>query len=284
MKDTFGNLQGKNGIFSLTCLLFVLALLAPAGADSLWDSDFKGYIADGSGVGIGTTLVVHIAPSTKLTLTAAHIDSSEGRLSFSGGSGSGLFDFLPQASTGNTREVEEESAYSLDTQISAAVSARDENGLYYLEGERTLTINGHRETLRVAGWFSPQQVASDGSVDFGTLHRSSLEYISPGLESAQIIGPDDISRVEQPESMGPAAPTGEAAAVEETTETAGTEEGGLPTDEPADQPAAVPEGPAESLPSEAERQTGAGYQLSEEKQLQLLLRFFNRFLGTVFKP
>jgi hypothetical protein len=270
-------------MFSLICLLALLAPVSTANADSLWDPDFEGYIVDGSGVEIGAALVVRITPSTELTLTSAYIDSSEGRLSFSGGSGTGLLDFLPQASSATSREVEQESAYELDTRLGAVITDRDDDGLYYLEGERSLSINGSRESLRVSGWFSPRQVQPDGSIHFDMLHRSLLEYTSPGLDQAEVLRLEDIQETEMPEVRPETAPT-------DPEEAAGPEE------------AAVPESPAEA--EEADAGTAAGsvletmpaagsqapdtqterasrYQLTEEKQKQLLLRFFNRFISTI---
>jgi len=268
-------------MFSLICLLTLLAPVPSASADSLWDSDFEGYIVDGSGVEIGAALVVRITPSTELTLTSAYIDSSEGRLSFSGGGGSGLLDFLPQASSATNREVEQESSYELDTSLGALISDRDENGLYYLEGERSLSINGSKETLRVSGWFSPRQVQSDGSIQFRMLHRSVLEYTSPGLDQAGVLNPEDLQKVETPPSRPETAQEGpEGPESPESPEGSSVPADGETSAGTAEEAADVQSAPvSQSLDAPAE---GASrYQLTEEKQKQLLLRFFNRFITTV---
>jgi hypothetical protein len=115
------------------------------------------------------------------------------------------------------------------------------------------------------------------------LHRSLLEYTSPGLDQAEVLRLEDIQETEMPEVRPETAPT-------DPEEAAGPEE------------AAVPESPAEA--EEADAGTAAGsvletmpaagsqapdtqterasrYQLTEEKQKQLLLRFFNRFISTI---
>ncbi len=272
-------------MFSLVCLLTILAPVPSANADSLWDPDFEGYIVDGSGVEIGAALFVRITPSAELTLTSAYIDSSEGRLSFSGGSGSGLLDFLPQVSSATSREVEQESAYQLDTRLSAVVTDRDENGLYYLEGERALLINGSSETLRVSGWFSPRQVQSDGSISFDMLHSSMLEYISPGLDQAEVLNLEDLQEIKLPEARPeppvealerPEGPESPAAPAEEgvTEDIQGSPE---PTD--TDMPAEAADSGTRDRDTQIEGTSQ--YQLTEERQKQLLLRFFNRFISTV---
>jgi len=276
MNRTYGIMRRKHGIYILMCLVIAILPCAAADAESLWDPDFKGYIVDGSGVRIGTTLVVRITPSTELTLKSAHIDSTEGLLSFSGGSGSGLFDFLPHVSTGTSRELEQESSYNLETLLSALVTDRDESGLFYLEGERSLSINGSTEKLSVKGWFSPQQVQPDGSLSFDVMHKSILEYSSPGLETGQVLLPEDITEpVEQTVS-----PVEEG--LTENVPPAGTS----PNEETV--PALDTAGIDDTSPGIGEKGAGTpgsgGYELTDEKQKQLLLQFFNRFLSTIFTP
>lgn len=274
MDHSFGILRGKIGMFSLICLLTLLAPVPTANADSLWDPDFEGYIVDGSGVEIGAALVVRITPSTELTLTSAYIDSSEGRLSFSGGSGTGLLDFLPQASSATSLEVEQKSSYELDTRLGAVITDRNEEGLYYLEGERRLSINGSKETLRVSGWFSPRQVQPDGSIHFDMLHRSVLEYTSPGLDQAEVLNPEDIQEAEMPE-IRPETASDSLAGPESSAEPGEADAG---TAAESSQEAASADG---FQAPDTQTKGASRYQLTEEKQKQLLLRFFNRFISTV---
>lgn len=224
-------------------MLFVFFSAGSSGAETLWDPVFGGYISDGSGLTTGTTLKVLVTPSTQLTLSSSHIDSTEGRLSFSGGSGGGLFDFLPRASSSGTVEVEEESSYSLETYLTALVTRRGEYGLYYLEGSRSISLNGNREKLSVGGWFSAEQVSPAGTLAFDSLHDAVLEYSSPGLAMDEILSREDLTSTT-------------AGRMETTTPPAGAE---TPM---------TPEAP--------------GTALTEEKQKELLLRYFNRFLQNLF--
>jgi len=261
-------MRTKHGTFFVLCLFLAFSSFHMAGADSLWEPEFKGYIADGSGVDIGTTLVVLINPAAELTLTAAHLDSSEGRLSFSGGEGSGLFEFLPQASSGTSIKVEEGSSYSLETRLNSLVTQRDQRGLYYLEGERSLTLNGYTENLKISGWFSPGQVSSDGTISFHSLHQSILEYSSPGLAAGQVISEEDLMKTEKP-----GTDRTEAASTEDVILDGST----LPAESPA-----VQADSASQPAAEEESELDFGYRLTEEKQIQILLRYFNRFLSTIF--
>jgi hypothetical protein len=226
------------------CMLFVFFSAGSLGAETLWDPDFGGYIGDGSALRIGDTLRVLVTPSTRLTLSSSHIDSTEGRLSFNGGSGGGLFDFLPEASSSGRLKVEEDGSYGLEASLTARITRRGENGLYHLEGSRSIRLNAYIEKLSVAGWFSAAQVSPEGTLAFESLHEASLEYSSPGLAMEAILGREDLreSGVGQPPRTGDIA---------STAADAGT--------------------------------SAAGPALTEEKQRELLLRYFNRFLQNFFK-
>ncbi|HDQ13740.1 MAG TPA: hypothetical protein ENN41_02865 [Sediminispirochaeta sp.] len=232
----------------LPVLLFGLVTASILGAETLWDSNFRGYTVDGSGFDVGSVLVVDIAPSTELKISASHIDSGQGRLEFQGGSGRDFFDFLPQASSSTSTKLEEEVSYELRAKIAARVVRKDEAGLLHIEGERSVTINGRRESILVSGIVSPSQIGSDATVPFHLLSDSILEYRGPGLSSEAIVRDTEITeRIPDP--------------------TAGDGE-------------EIEDGEAETAQDEG----STGMRLTEEKQRELLLQYFNRFLSTMFSP
>ncbi|MDZ7794093.1 MAG: flagellar basal body L-ring protein FlgH [Spirochaetia bacterium] len=257
---------GREYKYSLKSAAFAAALLFLSFTlygETLWDQNFKGYIADGAALKVGDIIAVGINSTTTLTLSASHVDSQEGKLSFTGGEGKALFSFLPEGSSSTVREVEEDSTYALETKIPVRIVERDQNGLLNIEGQRSVTINGNTETVRISGLASAESVNSQGVLQFEDLYNAVLEYTSPGLEPSEFLTVEDINRSE-PEPAEPPAPlataTPEADNLEQTLEQQSAEE--------------------QSNTATA----GSTLSLTPEKQQELLLQFFNRFISTLFRP
>mgnify|MGYP006304020213 CR=1 FL=1 len=247
----------RGAAFIAALLLFVLSI----NAESLWDQNFEGYVADGAALEVGEIISVTVTPTTTLTLASSHVDSQEGRLSFTGGDGSALFSFLPTGSSNLSKEIEEESSYTLETEIPVRITGRDENGLLNLQGARTVRLNNNNETLRISGSCAAEAVDSQGTIRFNDLYNAVLEYTSPGLEKESVLTEEDLrerqaAEAEQPTAGTPGEPATAGAPAAGTAET--TEAGGQ---------AAAP-----------------GYELSEERRRELLLQYFNRFINTLFDP
>ncbi|MFW6274487.1 MAG: flagellar basal body L-ring protein FlgH [Spirochaetota bacterium] len=259
----------RSAAFIAALLLFSLGL----NAESLWDSDFEGYVADGAALQIGDIISVTVTPNTTLTLTSSHVDSHEGRLSFTGGDEKSLFSFLPQGSSNLSQEIEEESSYTLETEIPVRIIDRDENGLLSLEGTRTVRLNNNSETMRISGSCAAEAVNSQGIIRFNDLYNAVLEYTSPGLERENIITEADLRERQTAESEQPTAGTLEEPATDgaPAAETAETDE----TDETAETAEGAEGGGQAAAPE---------YELSEERQRELLLQYFNRFISTLFEP
>ncbi len=252
----------RSAAFIAALLLFSLGL----NAESLWDPDFEGYVADGAALQVGDIISVTVTPNTTLTLASTHVDSQEGRLSFTGGDGKSLFSFLPQGSSNLSQEIEEESSYTLETEIPVRITGRDENGLLNLEGARTVNLNNNNETLRISGSCAAEAVNSQGIIRFNDLFNAVLEYTSPGLERENIVTEADIREREaaqaqaQAQAQTPNAGTPGTSQVNETTDA------------------------AEETAETGGRAAAPGYELSEERQRDLLLQYFNRFISTLFEP
>ncbi len=283
-REYHDSLRSRSAALIAALLLFTFSLHA----ESLWDSDFGGYVADGVALQIGDIISVTVTPHTTLTLASSHVDSQEGRLSFTGGEGKSLFSFLPQGSSNLSKEVEQESSYALETEIPVQITGRDENGLLSLEGSRTVQLNNNNETLRISGRCAAESVSAERTIRFNDLYNAVLEYTSPGMQAEQIITEADIRERETADA--------EQADGQVTAGTAGTAEqteGGVPAEADAgeegagaaEQPAGAQAGPGAGLePPQAAEATSPVYQLSAEKQRELLLQYFNRFIDTLFEP
>jgi len=257
---------GREYKYSLKSAAFAAALLFLSFSlygETLWNQNFKGYVADGAELKVGDIIAVGVTSTTTLTLSASHVDSQEGKLSFTGGEGKALFSFLPEGSSSTVREVEEDSTYTLETKIPARIVDRDQNGLLSVDGQRNVTINGNTETVRIRGSASAESVDSQGVLQFEDLYNGVLEYTSPGLESSEFLTAEDISRTE-PEASEPPAPPASATPEADNIEQALEQQAG------EDQPSTAP--------------TSSSLSLTPEKQQELLLQFFNRFISTLFKP
>lgn len=260
---------GREYKYSLSSAAFAAALLFLSFSlhgETLWNQEFKGYLADGAALKVGDIIAVSVTPATTLSLSASHVDSQEGKLSFTGGEGESLFSFLPEGSSSAVREVEEDSAYTLETQIPARIVERDQNGVLRVEGQRSVTINGNAETVRIRGLASAESVDSQGVLQFEDLYNAVLEYTSPGLESSEFLAAEDINRTEQETPAPPEPATGETDNTEQTVN----------TEQSLEQQAG--ENQASTVPA------GSSLSLTPEKQQELLLHFFNRFISSLFKP
>ncbi len=275
-------------------LVAALLLFIPSlNCETLWESEFQGYVADGASLSVGDLVAVIVNPQTTLTLNTTHVDSQEGKLSFSGGEGSSLLSFLPEGSSSLNKEVEEESSYTLESRIPARIMQRDQNGMLMLEGSRTVKINGKEENLRVSGWCSAESINSQRIVEFNELYNSVLEYTSPGLKPKEIITTEDIKKdlaADETEGVsggqqaaGTAEPT--EGGVPGETEAGGAAEGageGEATAASATAPVEQAESGGQAA-GEAAAETSADMELSDQKQRDLLLQYFNRFIDTLFE-
>ena len=261
---------GREYQYSLKSAAFVAALLFLSFSlhgETLWDQDFKGYVADGASLQVGDIIAVGVTSTTTLTLSTSHVDSQEGKLSFTGGEGKSLFSFLPEGSSNTVREVEEDSTYTLETKIPAQIIERDQNSMLSVEGQRSVIINGNTETVRIRGIARAASVDSQGVLQFEDLHNAVLEYTSPGLESSEFLAAEDLRRTE-PESAE--SPTPPASATADTNADSNNLEQSLEQQTGEDQSNSV--------------QASSTLSLTPEKQQELLLQFFNRFISTLFKP
>src|SRR6056297_3509987 len=257
---------GRGYKYSLKSAAFVAALLFLSFSlygETLWNQNFKGYVADGAELKVGDIIAVGVTSTTTLTLSASHVDSQEGKLSFTGGEGKALFSFLPEGSSSTVREVEEDSTYTLETKIPARIVDRDQNGLLSVEGQRNVTINGNTETVRIRGIVRAESVDSQGVLQFEDLHNAVLEYTSPGLESSEFLAAEDLIRTEPEPAESPTPPASE------TTDSVNVEQ-------------TIEQQTGENQSNAV--QASSTLSLTPEKQQELLLQFFNRFISTLFKP
>ena len=129
----------------------LLAAVCPAGGESLWSPDFKGYLSGSKGLAVGDSLVVQIDASSSLSFSSSSNDSKNLTLEFTGGESGNLFSFLPQVRTGGTQTTTGKDTLSLKTQIPVVVTAVNPDGTAQVQGSRTVAVQGKNESITVSG-------------------------------------------------------------------------------------------------------------------------------------
>ncbi len=190
----------------------LLAVLMPAGAESLWSPAFKGYLSGSQGLAVGDALVVQIDAATSLSFASSSNDSKNLTLEFTGGETGNLFSFLPQVRTGGTLTTTGKDTLSLKADIPVVVTAVNADGTAQVQGARTITVQGKNESITVSGLVSPGLLDQKGTISFSRLANARLAYRTFLASAANVLSPADLQAILAPA----AAPAAGAAAVPAT--------------------------------------------------------------------
>ena len=273
--------SGKTGIRrnkrSVTLIIgFLLLSAATAAGDSLWSTEFSGYLDDEQIIEIGDTVIVKIDADFSLSFRSTSVDSKTFTLEFGGGEYGELFSFLPQIRASGDQDVKGSDELQLSSELAVRVTEIAEDGLLYVQGSRTIAVMGKEESLSLSGWLDPKDVGRNREIPFSRIADLRLVYRSLIQPEDEVLRDEDIEAVLQ-ELVSPeqesAPPAEEAAAGEEEGVGAAAVEA-APTGEEGGQPEVAaeetPAGPA--TPS-----------LTEEKKKELFLRYVNRLLDLIFQ-
>ena len=238
----------------------LLAVVMPAGGESLWSPDFKGYLSGGRGLAVGDTLVVQIDASSTLSYSSSSNDSKNLTIEFTGGESGNLFSFLPQVRTGGTQTTSGKDSLALKTQIPVLVTALNRDGTAQVQGSRTVAIQGKSESITVNGSISPNLLDQKGAVNFSKLTAARLTYTTFLASSKDVLSPADLQRL-----LVPAPAAGTAAAPVAGTPAAAAATGA------AGAPAAGAAAPAQP-----------GLTIPDARKKELLLLYLNRLIDVIF--
>jgi hypothetical protein len=223
-------------------------------AESLWSSDFKGYLSGARGFVKGDAVVVQIDASSTLSFSATTNDSKSLTMEFSGGDAGGLFSFLPQGKTTDALSAKGAETYTLSAEVAAVVADVDATGRGMIQGSRSVSIDGKTETVTISGWVSPKDVGPQGKIPFSRLADARLVYKTLLIPSEPILTDKDIQQI-LAQQMPAAGSTG------------------APTTAPADAAAGTTYTPAAPAQSMA---------LSDAKKKELLLIYLNKLIDILF--
>jgi flagellar basal body L-ring protein FlgH len=260
----------------------LLAVVLPAGGESLWSPDFKGYLSGSKGLAVGDALVVQIDASSSLSFSASSNDSKNLTLEFTGGDSGNIFSFLPQVRTGGTQTTAGKDSLSLKTQIPVVVTAVNPDGTAQVQGSRTVAIQGKSESITVTGSVSPGLLDQKGSINFSKLANARLAYTTFLASPKDVLSPADLQRLLAPAPAAAAptavAPAGTAAPAAGTT-AAATPGTAAPATGTATAPgtAAPAAGAATAAPA-----AQPGLTIPDARKKELLLLYLNRLIDVVF--
>lgn len=272
----------------------LLAAALPAGGESLWSPDFKGYLSGSKGLAAGDSFVVQIDASSSLSFSSSSNDSKNLTLEFTGGESGNIFSFLPQVRTSGTQTTAGKDTLGLKTQIPVVVTAVNPDGTAQVQGSRAVVIQGKNESITVTGVLSPRLLDQKGTINFSKIANARLTYTTFLASSKDVLSPADLQRLLAPAATAAPAASGTAAAPGAgATGAAATAAPGAPAGAAATSPgagagaagaagagAAAPAAPAGAVTSAQPAQTGLA--IPEARKKELLLLYLNRLIDIVF--
>ncbi len=245
----------------------LIAVIFPAGGESLWSPDFKGYLSGSRGLAVGDSLVVQIDASSSLSFSSSSNDSKNLTLEFSGGDSGNLFSFLPQVRTGGTQTTAGKDSLSLKTQVPVVVTAVNPDGTAQVQGSRSVAVQGKNESITITGSISPDLLDQKGTINFSKLTNARLTYTTFLASARDVLSPADLQRMLAP---APAAETGPAA-------------GAAPAAASSTPAATTGPGPAAATaPATGAAAAQPGLTIPDARKKELLLLYLNRLIDVVF--
>ena len=264
---------------SLLLFCFSAVFLQFGTGESLWDSQFEGYYSEKQSLDPGELFTVVIDSESGIEYEASRSGDKELVLQFTGGSGSDMFSFLPDMTSSRNEVTGGEETYSLRTELAVRVQEIDNNGNGFIQGSRTITLQGAVQSVTLSGWVSPSQISEDRRIPFDRITDLRLTYRSFLASERPVLTEDDIQEIiaqaeeEQPLGEQPLGEEPEEAQPAEEQPPEAQPEGGQPAEE-------QPIGTQSGQPA---GETGGNYMLTDEKKRELLLLYMNSFLDLLFE-
>ncbi len=260
-------------------------LAAPlAFGQSLWQPGFSGYLVGKSALAVGDAVLVTIDSNTKLSYSASAVSDRSITLQFSGGGSGDLFSFLPNGASGSKANLKGDEQVVLSGSLMTRVQSIDPSGMLFVQGSRSMDVNGRTQLLSISGWVDPK-LLQGRTIPFSQMADAKLVYQSI-LESPPVLTQSDINQVMQ--QLAAAPPTAPGAAATAPTQPPAT---GAQVAQPAPPAAAAAGQPAAGQAAAPQAQAAPAaappqpsYTLTDQKKKELLLQYLNAILGLIFQP
>ena len=179
----------------LAIAFLLLSGLLPAGAESLWSPDFKGYLGGGPGLAAGEVLVVEIDASSSLSFSASNTDSKNAHSRVLRRRDGEPFSFLPQVRTGGAQSTKGKEELSLSTQIPVVVVQVGADGRAQVQGSRTISLEGKEESVTVSGRVDPSLVDAKRRIPLSLLTDARLVYRTFLRPSRDVLTQRDLQEI-----------------------------------------------------------------------------------------
>jgi hypothetical protein len=250
----------KTKIFLLLLPLYVsLSFSFVIHAESLWDTDFSGYLSGEKRLQEGDIVIVEIDTSLSLAFVSSSKDEKSVTFQFSGGEYGNIFSFLPAAQTGKETSIKGNEKYAFTTTIVTRIIRVEDRRHVYIEGVRSVSFDGKDETLTLSGYIDMRDLDGERKIPFSNIADSRLVFQSFMLPGADILTASDIEElVSVIEETGPATTAEAETTMGEEATIRGIETTG----------------------------TGTGIKkvtLTDEKKKELFLRYINRLIDLIFR-
>jgi len=169
-------------------LILTILLLLPF-AFKLKANDFgqgQSLFSDVKAHKVGDILSVVISEESRATNQVQTKTEKTSKHEASGGPGVGTFDFFPlfgaEAESKNSHDGKGQNVRngSLEAHISVTVVAVRENGDLVVEGNRTMTISGDKETIHLSGVVRQRDVSPNNSIASNLIAEAEISYTGKG--------------------------------------------------------------------------------------------------------
>ena len=184
----------KRNKFLLIISLFLI-ISAVSHSDSFWTQDFNGYIYGNSNIGIGEIIFISINTDFSLSFNSSSKDDKSITLEFSGGEYGDLLSFLPVVKSGGNNTIKGDEEHTLNTALVARVTRISDDGYLYIQGNRSILLDGKEETLAITGWINPVDLSREREISFSKIAESRLTFQSFLRPGADILTSMDITAI-----------------------------------------------------------------------------------------
>ncbi len=169
--------------FTIAISILLLITIKTLCADSLWKPDDKSLFADLRPSKVGDLITVLIVEQSSASQKAGQ--SFDKSLKHDNEAGIGPFlKLIPElgynSSQNSSTSGESVVSNKFETRLAAIVTNVQKNGNLEIKAERTLNMNGEKQTIVLTGVVRPQDIRSDNSVLSTNLADVKIETIGKG--------------------------------------------------------------------------------------------------------
>ncbi|HTY01238.1 MAG TPA: flagellar basal body L-ring protein FlgH [Bacteroidota bacterium] len=180
-------------------ILLMLVAAAACGQD-MRENAARSLFADQKASRIGDAVTILVVETSTASNDASTTSSRQSNITFSGSGQTGSSSSLPQVGLGigTTNDFKGSGATSTNGNIRAKLSARIDsvfaNGNLWINGTRTIIVNGEEQTIKISGLVRPSDIAYDNSVYSFNIADARISFEGNGIVS-RAQGPGWITKL-----------------------------------------------------------------------------------------